>query len=393
MFDNLTANPEDRIMLTMQKFAADTRANKLDLGVGVYKDAEGKTPIFNAIKVAEKKLWEAEQTKSYVGLAGAPDFNAVIIDLVLGDAIGDKPITSVATPGGTGAVRAAFELIKLASPEATVWVSNPSWSNHPNMLEYLEIPSKKYRYFQPETGTLDFDGMIADLKTAQAGDVVLLHGCCHNPTGLNLTHDQWKEVCDLMIDRGLTPMVDIAYQGFGDGLQEDTFGTRLVAASCPEVLIATSCSKNFGIYRERAGCFAVITQEQKKLDLVRGKMLMLNRLNFSFPPDHGARLVTMVLSDPELRADWETELEAMRTGMLDLRTQLAAELQRQTNSNRFDFVATHRGMFSMLGLDEAQIETMQQKHAVYAISDSRINIAGLSSSSIPVLARAVASVL
>ena len=394
MFSTLTADPEDRIMRTMVLYRQDPRPEKLDLGIGVYKDAAGLTPIMRAVKAAEQQLWQQENTKTYVGLVGDPAFNAAMVSMVLGEGgIDPARVASAATAGGTGAVRAAFELIKLGAPEATVWMSNPSWSNHPNMLDYLEIPRKDYRYFDPASGRLDFDGMLADLRTAQPGDIVLLHGCCHNPTGLNLTHGQWDQVADLMLDRRLIPMIDIAYQGFGDGLDEDAYGVRLLAAKFAEILIAASCSKNFGIYRERTGCFMAIGQSEETIARVQSKMALINRLNYSFPPDHGARLVSMVLSDPNLRADWEQELAGIRAGMLDLRHQLAEELRLQTRSNRFDFVVEHRGMFSMLGLSEAQVETMRTDHAVYVISDSRMNIAGLNTDSVPVLAKAVAAVI
>ena len=394
MFNNLTADAPDRVMITMQQFREDPRTDKLDLGVGVYKDADGRTPIMRAIKSAEKVLWEMEDTKTYVGLTGDIAFNTSMRDLVLGDiSVPEGRVASAATPGGTGAVRAAFELIKMANPEATVWISNPSWSNHPNMLNYLGIQNRTYRYFNATTGTLDFEGMMADLGTANSGDIVLLHGCCHNPTGLNLSEDQWHLVAALMQKQGLIPMIDIAYQGFGDGLEEDAFGTRLVATALPQVLIAASCSKNFGIYRERTGCFIALGQAPEIMSGVQGKLALINRLNYSFPPDHGARLVTMVLNDPSLRAEWENELDDIRKSMLSLRKELATELQRQTNSDRFNFVAEHRGMFSMLGLTQDQVSQMRVEHGVYAISDSRINIAGLNETAIPVLARAVASVI
>ena len=394
MFQSLTMGEPDPIIKVMQLFRQDERTNKLDLGVGVYRDAEGRTPVMASIKAAEKRLWEIEDSKGYVGLTGTPDFNQALVSLILGpDAKVGEGIASAATAGGTGAVRSAFEFIKLASPDATVWVSNPSWGNHPKMLEYLKVPAKKYRYFDRATGTLDFDGMMADLATAKSGDVVLLHGCCHNPSGLNLSNEQWGLVASFMEQNGLVPMIDLAYQGFGDGLEEDAYGTRLVVKTCPEVLIAASCSKNFGVYKERTGCFIAIAQNKDATGLLQARLAVLNRLNYSFPPDHGARLVTMVLNDEELRANWLAELEGIRAGMLQTREGLADELKRQTNSDRFEFVRSHRGMFSMLGLEASQIETMRADYGIYAISDSRINIAGLSPATIPVLAEAVTAVL
>ena len=234
---------------------------------------------------------------------------------------------------------------------------------------------------------------MADLGYAKAGDVVLLHGCCHNPTGLSLSHKQWDDVIELMKDQHLVPMVDIAYQGFGDGLDEDAYGVRRIASSLPEVLIASSCSKNFGIYRERTGCVIVLSPDQKQTNLVQSKLSLVNRVNYSFPPDHGARLVTMVLNDPELRVQWQNELGEIRQGIQSLRHMLSDELQRQTNSDRFKFIAEHRGMFSMLGLSQEQVSRLSEEFAIYAVSDSRINMAGLNEASVPLLANAVAKII
>ena len=393
MFHSLLVDQPDPIIVTMQKYHADSRPHKLDLGVGVYKDASGHTPIMKVIKSAEKALWEQETTKSYTSLVGDSAFNAAIQKIVLGDLTSfDGRLASAATAGGTGAVRAAFELVHLASPDATIWVSNPSWSNHASMLDYLNIPNQHYRFFDPSTGTVDMDGMMADLRYAKAGDVVLLHGCCHNPTGLSLSPKQWDDIIELMKTQNLVPMVDIAYQGFGDGLDEDSYGVRRIASSLPEVLIASSCSKNFGIYRERTGCVIVVSPDQKQTNLVQSKLSLVNRVNYSFPPDHGARLVTMVLNDPELKVQWQNELGEIRQGIQSLRHMLSDELQRQTNSDRFKFIAEHRGMFSMLGLSQEQVSRLSDEFAIYAVSDSRINMAGLNEASVPILANAVAKI-
>jgi len=394
MFHSLLVDQPDPIIVTMQKYHADSRPHKLDLGVGVYKDASGHTPIMKVIKSAEKALWEQETTKSYTSLVGDSAFNTAIQKLVLGDlASFDGRLASAATAGGTGAVRAAFELVHLASPDATIWVSNPSWSNHASMLDYLNIPNQHYRFFDPSKGTVDMDGMMADLRYAKAGDVVLLHGCCHNPTGLSLSPKQWDDIIELMKTQNLVPMVDIAYQGFGDGLDEDAYGVRRIASSLPEVLIASSCSKNFGIYRERTGCVIVVSPDQKQTNLVQSKLSLVNRVNYSFPPDHGARLVTMVLNDPELKVQWQNELGEIRQGIQSLRHMLSDELQRQTNSDRFKFIAEHRGMFSMLGLSQEQVSRLSDEFAIYAVSDSRINMAGLNEASVPLLANAVAKII
>ncbi|WP_145110687.1 aromatic amino acid transaminase [Cereibacter sediminicola] len=392
MLTALKPQPADKILQLIQMFREDARADKIDLGVGVYKDPTGLTPVMRAVKAAEKRLWEVETTKTYTGLAGEPAYNAAMAKLILAGAVPSDRLASVATPGGTGAVRQALELIRMAAPDATVWISNPTWPNHLSIVKYLGIPMKEYRYFDVETGAVDFDGMMADLAQVKAGDVVLLHGCCHNPTGANPNPVQWLAICEALAKAGALPLIDLAYQGFGDGLEMDAAATRLLATRLPEVLIAASCSKNFGIYRERTGILIAIGGASVKAT-VQANLNFLNRQNYSFPPDHGARLVTMILEDEILTADWKSELEEVRLNMLTLRRQLADALQAETGSNRFGFVAEHRGMFSRLGLSPEQVEKLRTEHAVYMVGDSRLNIAGLNSTTVPVLAKAVAQVL
>ena len=392
MFETLKPQPADKILALVQKFKEDPRPQKIDLGVGVYKNAEGVTPVMRAVKAAEHQLWQDETTKAYVGLTGDPAFSDGMIKMILGDAVPRGAVAAAATPGGTGAVRQAFELVRLANPDVRVFVSNPTWPNHVSMLRYLGIEMVPYRYFDESTCGVDFEGMTADLAQAKAGDVVLLHGCCHNPTGANLNTAQWQSVVDLLAKSGATPMIDIAYQGFGDGLEEDAAATRLIAASLPETIIAASCSKNFGIYRERTGLLMAISQDVSKQLVTQGTLAYLNRQNFSFPPDHGARLVTIVLNDPALCADWKAELEQVRLGMLDLRQNLATELQSRAGSDRFSFLAQHRGMFSRLGTTPDMVERLRVEHAIYMVGDSRMNIAGLNANSVPVLAQAIVDV-
>ena len=392
MFENLQAQPADKILALMKMFSDDPRENKVDLGVGVYKDATGLTPVMRAIKTAEHRLWEQQDSKVYTGLAGDPAFADAMIDLVLDGAVPRGNIAAAATPGGTGAVRQAFEMIQMARSDARVFVSNPTWPNHLSILDYLNMDTVPYRYFDDETRGVDFDGLIADLRTAKKGDVVLLHGCCHNPTGANLNTTQWDAVIEVLLETGATPMIDIAYQGFGDGLQEDAAATRKVAAAVPECLIAASCSKNFGIYRERTGLLMAIAASPSAQTLNQGTLAFLNRQNFSFPPDHGARLVTMILDDAALKTDWMAELEEVRLSMLGLRQQLAGELQRLSGSDRFGFIAEHRGMFSRLGTTPEKVDELRTKHGIYMVGDSRMNIAGLNSESVPVLAQAIIDV-
>ena len=389
IFKNLQQQPPDKILALMTAFKEDPRDQKLDLGVGVYKDPTGITPIMRSIKLAEKKWWEIESSKSYVGLIGDPAFSDAIISLVLGNSIPRNLIASAATPGGTGAVRQGFELFKIANPGVRVFVSDPTWPNHISILQYLNIPFETYRYFDNETRGVDFDSMVSDLSRAKAGDVILLHGCCHNPTGANLDKQQWKLIIDLLNKNGATPMIDLAYQGFGDGLEEDAYATRLIAESVPETVIASSCSKNFGIYRERAGLLMLISQDSSKRNINQSMLAYLNRQNYSFPPDHGSRLVSIVLNDKDLRSDWMSELEDIRTSLLNLRVQLADELQKISGSDRFSFIASHRGMFSRLGATPSQVEKMRKEFGIYMVSDSRFNVAGLNNETVPALAKAI----
>ena len=389
IFKNLQQQPPAKILALMTAFKEDPRDQKLDLGVGVYKDPTGITPIMRSIKLAEKKWWEIESSKSYVGLAGDPAFSDAIISLVLGNSIPRNSIASAATPGGTGAVRQGFELFKVANPGVRVFVSDPTWPNHISILQYLNIPFETYRYFDNETRGVDFDSMVSDLSRAKAGDVILLHGCCHNPTGANLDKQQWKIIVDLLNKNGATPMIDLAYQGFGDGLEEDVYATRLIAESVPETVIASSCSKNFGIYRERAGLLMLVSQDSSKRNINQSMLAYLNRQNYSFPPDHGSRLVSIVLNDEDLRSDWMSELEDIRNSLLNLRVQLSNELQKISGSDRFSFIASHRGMFSRLGATPSQVEKMRTEFGIYMVSDSRFNVAGLNNETVPALAKAI----
>ncbi|WP_170379350.1 aromatic amino acid transaminase [Ruegeria atlantica] len=392
MFENLKPQPADKILALVQMYREDPRDQKIDLGVGVYKNAEGVTPVMHAVKAAEKRILEEQESKAYTGLAGDPAYADAMIGLILGTSVPRGNIAAVATPGGTGACRQAFELIRMANPSARVFVSNPTWPNHLSILNYLGMEMVPYRYFDGDTRGVDFDGMIEDLKTAKAGDVVLLHGCCHNPTGANLNIVQWQEVVNLINERGLVAMIDIAYQGFGDGLEADAQAVRLVASSVKRCLIAASCSKNFGIYRERTGLLMAISDDAAQTALNQATLAFLNRQNYSFPPDHGARVVTTILNDDALRADWAAELEDVRLSMLGLRQQLSDELQRLSGSDRFGFIAQHRGMFSRLGAAPELVEKLRDDHGIYMVGDSRLNIAGLNATTVPILAKAIVDV-
>lgn len=389
MLDKLETRPPDKIIKLIQEFKNDPRDRKLDLGVGVYRDARGITPIMRAVKAAERTLWETETTKAYTGMAGDPGYLNAMTDLVLAGTVPRERLAAVHTPGGTGAVRQALELVKSVSPEAAIWISSPSWPNHLSMARHLGFPAEEYRYFDAETRGVDFEGMLSDLRKAEPGDAIVLHGCCHNPTGANLDIRQWRTVAEVVMEQNAVPLVDLAYQGFGEGLDEDAAGVRLLAELCPELLIASSCSKNFGIYRERTGVLIASASDAGTRDVTQANLAHLNRQNFSFPPDHGARLVSMVLGDEALRSDWMAELAEIRSSVGGLRAQLVKELRDRSGSDRFAFIGTHSGMFSLLGATPDQVAFMRAEKGIYMVGDSRVNIAGLNEASVPVLAEAM----
>ena len=384
MLETLQEQPKDAILSLMESFREDPRDTKIDLGVGVYRDASGRTPIMRAVKDAERRIWEAQETKAYTGLAGDPAFGEGVRDLVLGGP--SERASIVCTPGGTGAVHKGLELARLASGGMTVHIPDPTWPNHPAILRHMGVPTRTYRYFDPATRRVDVEAMVEDLSAVPRGDVVVVHGCCHNPTGADPTAEEWERIVSALEASGATVLVDLAYLGFGDGLSEDGEATRLMVERLPELMVAVSCSKNFGIYRERTGALLTLSENAK---LAQGAMSSLNRLNYSFPPDHGARIVLTILGDEALAADWRSELSDIRTHMLGLRDQLASELRQRTNSDRFDFVAQHRGMFSRLGATKEQVEHMRKEHGVYMVGDSRINVAGLNAETVPLLAAAM----
>ena len=389
MLKDLTPQPPDKIMELMAQFRADPREDKLDLGVGVYKDAEGRTPVMKAVKEAEARLLKAQDSKSYVGLLGDQGFVDAMRELVLGDSVDPARIAGGQAPGGTGAIHQLLELVKLVRPNATVWYSDPTWPNHPAMVRHLGLTGKTHRYFDDATCEVDFDGMMEDLAGIGPDDVVILHGCCHNPTGANLTPAQWEKLTDHLEKTGALPFVDFAYQGFGDGLDADAAAVRKMAARLPQMLLAASCSKNFGLYRDRVGVALVISESAEVQEKAKGALSSMNRVNFSFPPDHGAKVVEIILNDPGLRAQWQEELEEMRQRMLELRKGLAEALRRESNSDNFDFVVKHRGMFSRLGLPTEQVLKLREESGIYMVGDSRVNIAGLKDDGLDEMAKAI----
>jgi len=393
MLEKFQPVPPDPILGLGQLFAADPRESKIDLGVGVFKDAADNTPIMAAVKKAEVILHEMQNTKTYKGLGGDQGFRDTMREMVLGNSVAADRVATIQTPGGTGAIRQLYEAMKKINGEATLWLSDPTWPSHVAMANHMGIKIRTYRYFDNASSTVDFDAMMQDLAEIQPQDVLMLHGCCHNPTGANLDAAQWVAVTDLVLEKGVIPFIDIAYQGFGDGLEEDAANLRSMASRVPEMLIAASCSKNFGLYRDRVGCAMAVCDSADKHAVVTRNLAVLNRMNYSFAPDHGAAVVGIILADSDLRALWEEELTEMRQTMLTIRKDLADELRRQCNTDRFDFIAEHRGMFSRLGLSKDEVEALREEHGMYVVGDSRINIAGLSGGRHVPFAAAVAKVL
>ncbi|WP_136661195.1 amino acid aminotransferase [Nitratireductor sp. XY-223] len=392
MFEKLQPAPPDKILALMAQYREDSRTDKVDLGVGVYKDADGNTAIMRAIRAAAKRLHDEQTTKTYVGLQGDKDFCAAMGEIVLGDAVSADRLRVCQAPGGSGALSIIAMMLNRARPGATVWISDPSWPNHIPLLSGAGLTPQSYPYYDAATGSVRFDEMKEALRGAAAGDIVLLHGCCHNPTGADLTVPQWEAIADLCNEKGLFPFVDFAYLGFGDGLEEDCAGLRALARRVPELAIAASCSKNFAVYRERVGAAMLVGANALDVDTAFSQLLSVTRSVYSMPPDHGAAIVRIVLDDPELRADWMEELEGMRSRMVTLRRDFADALRRASNSGRYDFIADQKGMFSRLGLATEQIDTLRNEHGIYIVGDSRINIAGLHHDKLDDLARAIVAV-
>ncbi|OOE88049.1 amino acid aminotransferase [Salinivibrio sharmensis] len=392
MLDLLSPAQQDPILSLSLAYRDDPREHKMDLGIGVYRDSHGQTPIMQAVKAAQQSLAQNQQTKAYVGLAGNENFNQAMVDLLLKGTDAYDRCAAVQTPGASGALRMLADLMNLAKPVTTVWLTDPSYVNHKPVMEAAGLTVKFYPYFNRDTKMVDTDAMLNALSQAGADDVVLLHGCCHNPTGADISLKEWEAITELANRNGFTPFVDIAYQGFGDGVEEDARGLRILADNVEEMLIATSCSKSFGLYRERTGAAIVVGKSAKEAQNAKGRILQLARSTYTMPPDHGAAIVETILTDDVLTKQWRDEIEAMNTRINTLREGLTAALRDRTGDGYFDFIQHHRGMFSVLGLTVDQVNQLRDRHGVYAVGDSRINIAGLAERHIDKLADALVDV-
>ena len=389
LFSGLPAVQDDAIIALMQAFRDDPRPEKIDLGVGVWRDEAGRTPPMRAVRAAEARLAAREEDRGYTALAGEPAFRGAIRDLVLGGAVPAARCATLATVGGSGALAMACRLIAGARPGARLWLPVPTWPNHAPIAAHAGLATTPYRYYDAGSGEVDADGLLADLGGLAAGDVVLLHGCCHNPTGADPDAVLWAAIAARIGAAGARPLIDLAYPGLADGLEADLAPTRMLAARLPEALIAVSGSKSFGLYRERAGALIAVAGDEAGAGRAMGELTRLNRVSYSFPPDHGARLVTEVLGDQALRAEWEAELAEMRARLTGLRAALSRALSEAAGSDRHGAIAAQRGMFSTLPLDAAALARLREQHAIYAVPGGRINLAGLTEGTVPRAARAL----
>ena len=386
--------PGDPILGLMESYAKDTNPQKFDLGVGVYKDAQGLTPILQAVKRAEQRLVDQQTTKTYIGGHGDPAFGRLISELVLGAGsalLKAHRTGATQTPGGTGALRLSADFIAHSLPGRGVWLSNPTWPIHETIFAKAGLKVSHYPYVGSDN-RLDVPAMLATLATVPEGDVVLLHACCHNPTGFDLSQDDWRQVLQIVRERQLLPLIDFAYQGFGDGLEQDAWAVRLFADELPEVLITSSCSKNFGLYSDRVGALIVCANDAEKLLDVRSQLAFIARNLWSTPPDHGAAVVSTILGDSELKQLWSSEVEGMRSRIAQLRSGLVEALAPHGLSERFAHVGVQRGMFSYTGLSAEQVKQLREKHSVYMVSSGRANVAGIDETRLGLLADAIAHV-
>lgn len=386
--------PGDPILGLMESYAKDTNPQKFDLGVGVYKDAQGLTPILQAVKRAEQRLVDQQTTKTYIGGHGDPAFGRLISELVLGAGsalLKAQRAGATQTPGGTGALRLSADFIAHCLPGRGVWLSNPTWPIHETIFAKAGLKVSHYPYVGSDN-RLDVPAMLATLATVPEGDVVLLHACCHNPTGFDLSQDDWRQVLQIVRERQLLPLIDFAYQGFGDGLEQDAWAVRLFADELPEVLITSSCSKNFGLYSDRVGALIVCANDAEKLLDVRSQLAFIARNLWSTPPDHGAAVVATILGDRELKQLWSSEVEGMRSRIAQLRSGLVEALAPHGLSERFAHVGVQRGMFSYTGLSAEQVKQLREKHSVYMVSSGRANVAGIDETRLGLLADAIAHV-
>ena len=393
MFETLQMMPADAILGLIAEHSDDPRPDKIDLGVGVYRDANGSTPILNSVKKAEERLLASQASKAYLGTAGDPQFNARIQDLAFADSVDGQRLVTIQTPGGSGSLRVAAGLLLRARDAVSVWVSEPTWANHVPLLGGAGLDLKPYPYYDTDRHVIDVDGMLEALRAAPAGDAVLLHACCHNPSGLDPSEDDWRAIIDVIVERELLPFIDMAYQGFARGVDEDAFAIRELAARVPEMIVCNSCSKNFGLYRDRVGSLSLLAADTATRDVLSSQANNYVRTLYSMPPDHGAAVVSIILGDDALRNEWLEEVAAMRGRLEAMRALLCDALQAKSPARDFSHLARATGMFCFLGITPAEVERLKKDFGVYMVDSSRINVAGITEQNVDHLADAIAAVI
>ena len=396
MFESIAAAPVDPILGLTDAFKAETRPGKINLGVGVYQDEKGVTPVLPSVVEATRRVTSTEKTKSYLPIPGAPEYGAAVQLLMLGSGhevlVSDRASTSH-TPGGTGALRVVGDFLKANLPGATVWMTDPTWANHPAIFAAAGVKTGVLPYFDPATNGLAFDAFLAALQKLPAGDAVLLHGCCHNPTGIDPTLDQWRQIAAVLAERKVLPVIDFAYQGFGDGVDEDARGLREFCTPGAELIVCSSFSKNFGLYRERVGGVTFVSKDSGRRAVVQSQVNRVIRTIYSNPPAHGAALVTTILADADLKKQWLGELEHMRNRINGMRTLLVEKLAKHGAKGDYSFIQQQRGMFSFSGLSKEQVAKLREHNAIYLVGSGRINVAGITPANVDALAKAIVAVL
>ncbi len=396
MFEKLSQAPSDPILGLTEAFKQDPNPAKINLGVGVYKDEQGNTPIFNSVRKAQERLLAGETTKNYLAIDGSPAYSLAVQELLFGPGhslISSGRAVTAQAPGGTGALRVAADFIHQQLPGSRIWISEPTWANHPQIFRLAGLGVETYPYFDHQTNALDFAAMSRSLEKIPAGDVVLLHGCCHNPTGADPAPEEWRQLAELLAGRNLLPVVDFAYQGLGGGLCEDAGGLLALSQAVPEFLVASSFSKNFGLYNERVGALTLVAASAEAAQKALSHLKVCIRANYSNPPAHGAAIITAISQDPELRREWEGEVQAMRERIDRMRRLFVETLGKKGVARDFSFIARQRGMFSFSGLTKEQVEALRQRHAIYIVGSGRINVAGMTRQNMDVLCSAIAEVL
>ncbi|WP_298722428.1 amino acid aminotransferase [uncultured Oceanisphaera sp.] len=396
MFEKVTAAPADPILGLTDAFRKDPRTDKINLGVGIYKDEAGQTPVLRCVKKAEARLVQEQTTKNYLSIEGVEAYGKVVQQLLFGadsSIIASQRARTAQAPGGTGALRIAGEFIARQLDTNTIWISNPTWANHRAVFTAAGLEVKEYGYYNADAKDLDFDAMLADLAHAKAGDVVLLHGCCHNPTGIDPTAEQWEQLAKLSAEKGWLPLFDFAYQGFARGIEEDAFGLRVFAEHNVELMIASSFSKNFGLYNERVGAFTLVAKDADTANTSFSQVKGIIRANYSNPPSHGANVVAIVANDPELYQDWLAELAEMRDRIQEMRTLFVEKLSSRGVNKDFSFIARQNGMFSFSGLNKDQVARLKDEFGIYIVGSGRISVAGITKSNIDALCDAIAAII